>query len=52
MPLTRPDKKSDGVSLSDKLGRLDAALVPENSAINSRLSAIVKELSPSEKSIG
>lgn len=54
MPLIRPDEKSDGVSLSDKLrGReLLRRFISENSAINSRLSAIVNEASPNEKSVG
>lgn len=52
MPLTRPDVKSDGVSLSHKLRGLDACFVPENSAINSRLSAVVNKSSPNKKSVG
>lgn len=52
MPLTNPDEISNGVSLSHKLRGFDRAFVPENSAINSLLSAIVNEASPNENSIG
>jgi hypothetical protein len=47
----RPAEISDGVSLSDKLGRLVAALVSEYRAINSFLAAVVHEVSPDKQRI-
>jgi len=52
MPLTRPDRISDKVSLSDKVRRASCAFVAENSAVNSCLSRSVNELSPYENSVG
>lgn len=51
MPLTRPDEISNGISLSDKLAAFMVALVDEDRAIDSGLSAIVDELSPNENGI-
>lgn len=51
MPLIRPDEISDGISLSDKLAAFVEALVDEDCAVDSALSAIVNKLSPNEDGI-
>jgi hypothetical protein len=51
MPLTRPRAISNGVSLSDKLGRAVATLVPEDRAVDPALSAVINELSPNKDRI-
>ena len=48
MPLTSPAVISDCVSLSDKLTRLDFALVPEECAVDAGLSTVVDEFSPNK----
>jgi len=51
VPLTRPAEISDGVSLSDKLGRSDFAFVSEDGAVDALLPAIVDEFSPDKHGI-
>jgi len=54
MPRTRPSEISDGVSLSDKLGREIAAFVAEDGALNTLLlrDCVVDILAPDEHGIG
>jgi hypothetical protein len=51
MPFTRPAEISNGVSLSDKVGRSEFAFVSKHGTIDSLLSAIVDELSPNKHGI-
>jgi len=53
MPFTRPAEISDGVSLSDKVGRSIAGrgFVSEYGAVDAGLSAVVDELSPHKEGI-
>jgi hypothetical protein len=51
MPFTRPAEISNGVSLSDKVGREDSAFVSEHGAIDALLSAVVDELSPNKHGV-
>ncbi|ATN36792.1 hypothetical protein ACO34A_23710 (plasmid) [Rhizobium sp. ACO-34A] len=47
-PLTRPHEISDGVSLSDKLGRAVRAFVAEDGAVDALFAASIDELPPDE----
>lgn len=53
MPLTRPAVISDGVSLSDKLGREDRAFVAEHGALDPVLlwDCVVNVIAPDEQGI-
>ena len=51
MPFTRPAEISNGVSLSDKVGRSEAAFVSEHGAVDALLAAVVDELSPDEHGV-
>ncbi len=53
MPLTRPRAISNGVSLSDKLGRLITSwgFISEHGAVDSLLPAVVDELSPNKHGV-
>jgi hypothetical protein len=51
MPFTRPAEISNGVSLSDKVGRAEAAFVPEHGAIDALLAGIIDELSPNKHGV-
>ena len=51
MPFTRPAEISNGVSLSDKVGRTEAAFVSENSAVDALLAGIIDELSPNKHGV-
>jgi hypothetical protein len=51
MPFTRPAEISDGVSLSDKVGRAEAAFVSEDGAVDALLAGIINELSPNKHGI-
>ena len=52
VPRTRPCEISNGVSLSDKLGRKDRAFVPKRGAVDSLLTAGVDEAPPDKESVG
>src|SRR4051812_31711369 len=54
VPLTRPRAISNGVSLSDKLGREVATFVSEDGAIDALLlrDRVVNELAPDEHGVG
>lgn len=51
MPLTRPAEISNGVSLSDKVGRAVAAFVSEDGAVDALLAAIVDKFSPNKHGV-
>jgi len=51
MPLTRPAEISDGVSLSDKVGRSELAFVSEHGAVDALLAGIIDELSPNKHGV-
>ena len=51
MPLTRPAEISDGVSLSDKVGRSELAFVSEHGAVDALLPGIIDELSPNKHGV-
>ena len=51
MPFTRPAEISNGVSLSDKVGRSEFAFVPEDGAVDALLAGIIDELSPNKHGI-
>lgn len=51
MPFTRPAEISNGVSLSDKVGRSEAAFVSEDGAVDALLPGIVDELSPNKHGV-
>jgi hypothetical protein len=51
VPFTRPRAISNGVSLSDKVGRSEAAFVSEDGAVDALLAGIVDELSPNEHGV-
>jgi hypothetical protein len=52
MPFTRPAEISNGVSLSDKVGRSDATFVSEHGAVDALLAGIIDKLSPNKHGIG
>jgi hypothetical protein len=51
VPFTRPAEISNGVSLSDKVGREEAAFVSEDGAVDALLSAVVDELPPNKHGV-
>jgi hypothetical protein len=51
MPFTRPAEISNGVSLSDKVGRSEVAFVSEHGAVDALLAGIVDELSPNKHGV-
>lgn len=51
MPATSPDRISDSVSLSDKVGREERPLVSEECAVDAWLSAVADEVSPNKSGI-
>ncbi len=51
MPFTRPAEISNGVSLSDKVGRAEFAFVAEDGAVDPLLVAVVDELPPNKHCI-
>ena len=51
MPFTRPAEISNGVSLSDKVGRSEAAFVSEHGAVDALLPGIVDKLSPNKHGV-
>ena len=51
MPFTRPAEISNGVSLSDKVGRSEAAFVSEHGAVDALLAGIVDELPPNKHGV-
>lgn len=51
MPFTRPAEISNGVSLSDKVGRSQFAFVSEDGTVDALLSTVVDELSPNKHGI-
>ena len=51
MPFTRPAEISNGVSLSDKVGRSEAAFVSEYGTVDALLAAIVDELPPNKHGV-
>lgn len=53
MPRTRPREISNGVSLSDKLGRKDLAFVAEDGAVDTVLSGlgVIDKSSPNKEGV-
>ena len=52
MPFTRPAEISNGVSLSDKVGRSETAFIAKDGAVDTLLAGIIDEFSPNKHGVG